>query len=563
MQTAPQQTWLQRFGSFYSTPAATDRPGRQLAFLIGGIVIADLLLWQNYSGITGGLAILIAGLGFGLYHRERFTRRPVYLTLCYLALIAAACCWSATLLPLTLGIVMVPLFAVVAAAPTTHFPESLVFGSVSIAGGGAGLLYNAGEFTRRLRRVNAAGNYGCLAIVLPALAAFLAIVIFGGIFIFANPVVEHLWDALDLHLGDLFPSFGHCCFWVAVAWYLAGAFVPFLPADVLRWLASLPEQLDREAPRQGSRLEALIAIAVLGAVTLLFLAYNLLDANYLWLRAGLPADITYSQYSRQGTAWLTLALLLSTLVIGAATSLRLAFHPWAKCIRLLAYAWAALDLVLAVGVLRRIQLYVAYNGLTALRIVGIVGTLLVIAGLLIMVAKIARQRNLVWIIRRDCLAFAVALVALAAFPSDWVCARFNVHQALHGNSRPLVWLAEQENDLTSEALPALLPLLDHPDTVVRSGIAAYLGTEYRRLSAVIAGDTQAPAPRGLSDYWAHRRLTARQEALLLHGTSDHHQTADCTALYDDEYRHDNPAWREFKDYVRRWRNGSRDSSRDD
>lgn len=541
---APEPSRFEKsFTAIFNPAAGEHSPQRRFGFLIVGVILADFMLYQQLSGITYGLALLIAGFGLLWYYRGSVERRAVSLTLAYLALLAFRCAWQASALPVLLGFLLVPVLAVVCASPLGHLPETFIIGVLSYATGGGGLLLAAAHLRQRLNPDEATGKRSCLWLLLPLLGALLAVIIFGAIFIYANPVLDRAWTYLYDHLGAGFiPSFGHLCFWLLLAWLLAGLLVPCLPPPLIRWLTGLKEKLEPLAWFQGGQLEALTAIAILAAVNCLFLVYNLVDATYLWFKVQLPAGITYSEYARGGATWLTVALYLSTALIGVATSVRLAFHPRAGTIRLLAYVWAMLDLVLAVGVLRRIQLYIAYNGLTPLRITGLLGTLLVITGLLVMLVKLARGQNLVWIVRRYCLAFGVALVILAIVPSDYLCARFNVAMALRGNDRPLVWLVE--HDCSSEGLPALLPLLKHRDPVVRDGIAGFLRHRYARLDPLIRTRFANPGnPPLLADYYAHELLTANRQWFIQAEPGQ------------DEYDR-GPAFRKFEEYVSQWRNGS-------
>lgn len=93
--------------------------------------------------------------------------------------------------------------------------------------------------------------------------------------------------------------------------------------------------------------------------------------------------------------------------------------------------------------------------------------------------KVVRTRNFLWIVRRDFVAFWIALVLLALTPCDLICWRHNVGQVMSGNPRPLALLINQA--MSPEAYPPLLGLLDHPQPWVREGIAAFLGNRGLKL----------------------------------------------------------------------------------
>ena len=165
--------------------------------------------------------------------------------------------------------------------------------------------------------------------------------------------------------------------------------------------------------------------------------------------------------------------MLSTAVIGLIFRKRMNFHPRGRLLRLLAYLWAAQNALLAVGALGRLKLYIDYNGMTHLRIVAIYGILLVAVGLGVVIWKVARARNFLWVVRRDLVALWVTLIVLAVTPADAICWRYNVSQAMAGNIRPLANLTVQH--LSPEAYPALIPLLRHKEKWLSDGIAGYLG----------------------------------------------------------------------------------------
>ncbi|TMQ06288.1 MAG: DUF4173 domain-containing protein, partial [Deltaproteobacteria bacterium] len=154
-------------------------------------------------------------------------------------------------------------------------------------------------------------------------------------------------------------------------------------------------------------------------------------------------------------------------------------HARGRLARGLAYVWAAQNVILAAGTFRRIQMYIAYSGLTQLRIVGIFGTALATLGLAIVVYKLWRRRTMLWVMRRQLDALAIAVAVFIVMPSDDLAMRYNVARIADDQYRPLLHLYEQP--IRDEAVPALLPLLDHPDPVVREGVAVIVAAQRDRL----------------------------------------------------------------------------------
>jgi hypothetical protein len=271
--------------------------------------------------------------------------------------------------------------------------------------------------------------------------------------------------------------------WGFIAWIAAGLIRPVFARSAV---FAEEKQGPIESTTPAGDLGGLTALFVLGAAVLLFFLFNLVDVFYLWGKAALPEGVTYSEYARRGAGWLTFALFAATLLLGLASASFLRGYRGAVVIKGLSFLWILLGLVMALGVLRRIHLYIGYNGLTPLRITGVFGTLITSAGLLVMAVKIAASKNLSWVVRRYIVVFLVGVNAYAVTPEQALSARWNAARAIEGNLAPLAWLFESRevNDnyrISAEALPWLVPLLDHPDPIVAEGMAAYLHDELQHL----------------------------------------------------------------------------------
>lgn len=372
-------------------------------------------------------------------------------------------------------------------------------------------------------------------IIAPALASVLFILIF----IAANPVLEHLAREVSEHLakhlealGKIFTlsrMFTWACWLLVFAALIRPAVVSRTADLTAKWRETLTPRAD-DRPDRG---DYTAAVATLIAVNVLFLAFNGLDSVYLYFKIGLPGNISYSDYSHRGCFWLTIALALSTVVIGTIFREYLNFHPRRKRLHVLSYVWAAQNGILAIGALRRLQMYIGYNGLTRMRIVGIYGVLLVAVGLALMVWKVRRTKSFAWLVRRDLLALWVALIVLALTPRDWVCWKYNVAQAMSGNPRPLTLLHGQP--MSPESFPPLIPLLDYEgkaegdeqgnQQLVREGIRGLLGRQFlqlRRTRWKNWSDWQG------SHAWALRKLEAVR--LRLDTTERHEYSPEEEAL---------------------------------
>jgi uncharacterized protein DUF4153 len=473
----------------------------EVAALIAIVALADLALYQGGGG--AGLAVLFAGVpAILLLASETRTRSPRLAAIsAILALIAARCLWQSSPGAIALGMAMLPAFAIALRMSRSFLPElaasalGSVWGALRQLGGfGAAVA----RWTRPARSLRA----GWAAVYIPAAL----VVVFGAIFAAANPVIQAwLGSAIDLVSGAGWaPSPVRFVFWAGCA---AAAAALLRPA--IRSIAALDARLGAaHISEPGDEVPAAsrLALARNGMIALnaLFLGYNALDAVYLW-GGHAPSGVTHTEYAHAGTAWLTVAFVLSTIVLGAVFRGPIEHHARGRLARGLAYAWAAQNFLLAAGTFRRVAIYIAYSGLTQLRIVGIFGTALATLGLAIVVYKLARQRTMLWVMRRQLDALAVAVAVFIVAPTDDLAMRYNTARIAADQYRPLLHLYEQP--IRPEAVPALLPLLDHPDPVVREGVAVIAAAQRDRLRA---DDARA----GWLDFELsrHRALGALDEA---------------------------------------------------
>ena len=314
--------------------------------------------------------------------------------------------------------------------------------------------------------------------------------VFAGVFALANPVVAHGLDVACTAIASVvaFPSPLRIFFW---AISLVAAFALLRPAIRLAQ-GSEAAVADGEA----TPTSLLVARNALGALNVLFFLYNALDAACLWSGAT-PAGMTTQKYAHAGAFWLTIALVMCTGVVGVMFRGPLSHDARAKTSRTLAYVWMAQGLVLALGTYRRIAIHIAHSGLSDLRIVGITGTTLVVAGVVAVALKLHRRHTFTWLVRRQLDAFALALVLYAVFPTHLVSARVNVARIEGGEYAPVLHMFRQSQQPESAA--ELLPLLQHKDLRVRQGVAALLETEQKSLAAGV----------GQQGSWRERDVASR------------------------------------------------------
>lgn len=442
----------------------------------GAIAVAvDIALFSREGLSVGGfgLALLFVVLPGALALAARARRTSVRLAVIVglLAAVAARCAYDPTTGTLLAGLALLVIFTLTLRARRTFLPEAMVSALSAVSK----LPSRVGAAFAGLQRIAARTRVGKIS-VLPIVIPLALSGVFAGVFALANPVVAHGLDVACKAVASVvaFPSPLRIFFW---ALSLVGAFALLRPA--IRLAKGSETAVDAG---EATPTSLLVARNALGALNVLFFLYNALDAACLWSGAT-PAGMTTQSYAHAGAFWLTLALVMCTGVVGVMFRGPLSHDARAKTARTLAYVWMAQGLVLALGTYRRIAIHIAHSGLSDLRIVGITGTTLVVAGVVAVALKLHRRHTFTWLVRRQLDAFALALVLYAVFPTHLVSARVNVARIEGGEYAPVLHMFRQSQQPESAA--ELLPLLEHKDVRVRQGVAALLEQEQKSLSASV------------------------------------------------------------------------------
>jgi hypothetical protein len=206
-------------------------------------------------------------------------------------------------------------------------------------------------------------------------------------------------------------------------------------------------------------------------VIALFAVYLVFEFATLWFHK-FRKGFYYSGYAHQGAAWLTLALALATLVLSLILRGRILSDPRLSRLRRLAWIWSMENLLLAVAVYHRLYIYIRFNGMTRMRTVGIFGISCVVAGFILVVWKIARNRDFVWLLRRHLWALALTAYLYTLWPVDTIVHGYNVRRILSGDPAPSVQISV--HPISSEGVLSLLPLVECDDEIIREGVRALL-----------------------------------------------------------------------------------------
>jgi hypothetical protein len=450
-----------------------DPPPRSLEFLglFGIVALADLAIYRG-GGYAGWAAVLAAApvlLFIGAAHRR--PRPSAFLLGAMLVLLAARLVWCGSVIETAVGLAVLPCFAIAVAGFVPYLSDSLIFTLQIVYHGGRGVAaYGRGllQFGRRFAPATA------IAIVVPLVIG----AAFSLLFVLANPdlvrsvseTLSQWFEQIRKWLIEFSPD--ECVFlfvtaWITVALLRARVGAEPVPREVADTAVSRSALLADVAPRPLylAWRNSLIVVTVIYGLYLVF------EFHTLWFRE-FPQGFYYSGYAHEGAAWLTIALALATSILSLIFRGRILNDQRVIGLQRLAWLWSAENLLLAAAVYNRLLIYVGFNGMTRMRILGFYGVSAVVVGFLLVVVKIIRRHNFAWLLQRHLWTLGIATYLYALTPLDYLAMRYNVSRILAGHLAPAVQISEQP--ISNEGLLVLWSLLACPDPEVKDGVAALL-----------------------------------------------------------------------------------------
>ncbi len=450
---------------------------REIAAVLLWVLVADVTLYRAV-GFAGPAVFYVAAAAILWLGRRRGRLHPSWkLVAALLACVSLrlACCGSLWLL--VIGSVLLLAFAMALAGAVPLVLEVIAFTGQVIVGAGRRL--SAVHVPQSLRTVNRSSHGGHAALLFP----LAAVAVFGSLFVLANPdllsLVSERMQAMAQAAFDWVFTFSplEMAFWAVAGWLGLGLMRPAGP------LALIGPSVEADAPTTSGQPAPLYAAIrnMLVSVIALFAMYLVFEFSTLWFRQ-FPAGFYYAGYAHQGALWLTIALALATATLSFALGQTTSRDPRRSLLIRLAWIWSIENFLLAAAVYNRLAIYVGYNGMTRMRIIGIFGVTAVVIGFLLVIYKITQSRSFWWLVRAQLLALALVIIAHSIFPVDYVVHRYNVARVMKGDLRPAVQIAVKPMDTTG--FLTLFPLLEHDDPIIRSGIQAMLRQQRRRLEGI-------------------------------------------------------------------------------
>ena len=270
----------------------------------------------------------------------------------------------------------------------------------------------------------------------------------------ANPLIETWLNAIDLKAWLSRLSVLRLLFWsvtLCVVW-------PFVYLKWIRkpppalWVSESEPMATDEAPSELFGAAAILRSLLL--FNLLFAVQSGLDVVYLWGGVALPDGLTYAAYAHRGAYPLIATALL------AAGFVLAAMRPGGPAerlpvIRTLVFCWVAQNVMLVVSSMLRLDLYVEIYSLTYWRIAAFIWMLLVAAGLILIVARIAFDRSNSWLVQMNLATLALLACICAFINFPYVIAAYNVDHSKEMSGNGLALDVSYLVGLGPQAVPAI------------------------------------------------------------------------------------------------------------
>jgi hypothetical protein len=304
----------------------------------------------------------------------------------------------------------------------------------------------------------------------PLILPVTAVLLFGLLFIWANPVLENFATSFDG--GSLFTvlTIDRLMLWAftgMIVWSLLRASAIYLPKGA----GYEADKVDGRIVRLFSVHSVLIALILCNAI---FALQNGLDLTYLWAGETLPNGLTHAQYAHRGAYPLILTALLAGAFVLVALR-RGAPSEHDTRIRALIYFWLAQNVFLVASAMLRTLNYIEDYSLTFLRMSALIWMGLVAFGFVLIVARILMARSGRWLINGNALAAVGVLYAMAFVDLSGFIASYNVRHAgdIGGRGQTL------DMPYLASLGPAALPAFDWYIARMRDRPPAYTARLFR------------------------------------------------------------------------------------
>ncbi|WP_010583698.1 DUF4153 domain-containing protein [Schlesneria paludicola] len=444
------------------------------------IVLADVTIYNGHGYAGQALLLAVTPLLIALGGRQRRVGWQTVIVTLLTWGVAARLLWCGSELAFAIGLVLLGCVSISLNSGKIYLLEVIRFLGLLVPAGGAGMVAYDRWVKSVLRYwVGVPTFTRLLTLLMPPIAGL----IFLTIFVLANPdIVKLVSDQLaeltrtfQTWVSDFIGSPSRILFWLGTAWLAVGLLRPLLPTD-----ARFDSISGQHSTMAGAEAELYFAFRnTIQLLIVLFAAYLGFEFWTMWFRT-FPPKFHFSGYAHEGAAWLTVALALATIMLSAIFRGPMMHDPRMPFLRRLAMIWAFENLALALAVYNRLSIYIGFNGMTRMRVVGLLGISAVVAGFVLVVIKMWRGHNFAWVIRMQLMAVAFAFYLYAVAPVDYWVMSYNVRQIMAGNLAPSVQISHHPT--STEGMLMLFPLLGCPDPIIREGVAELLVDAHAELN---------------------------------------------------------------------------------
>jgi hypothetical protein len=447
-----------------------------LSLLGAGVVVTALADWLFYLRAPGiSVVIFVAALCIAalLTNPVRASRTELAVAIAILAALLIPAIEDFGLLSLVFAVAGACVFALVATGwPARPAVQRLTDVGWMIVSGPFRLAADLGCAVHEVKQRDIAKHSGNW------LVAWIVPIGLGGLFLLlfsqANPLIERWLTSVDTPHWKNF-DLSRLLFWLAVialTW-------PFLQVRIggkptMQYIMDALESELSPAPPPSAQSPAAAVTAALAATVsahgplfgrtailrslvlfnALFAVQSALDVTYLWGGLALPAGLTYASYAHRGAYPLMVTALMAGAFVLAAMQAGTCIAR-SRLVRALVFLWIGQNVLLVLSSMLRLDLYVEIYSLTEWRCAAFVWMLLVVAGLILIVARIVLDRTNRWLVWANVAVLTLTLYMCSLTDFHGTIAHFNVTHSreIAGKGQPadMTYLC----GLGPAALPAL------------------------------------------------------------------------------------------------------------
>lgn len=241
--------------------------------------------------------------------------------------------------------------------------------------------------------------------------------VFAGIMIVANPILDQWISKLMVDQSLALPSVDRVLFWII----LVPLIWPFLRLERLR-PSSSAATIERRAFGKVWYLTGRSVTRALVLFNVIFAVQTLSDVAILWGDVALPEGMTYAQYAHRGAY----PLLFAALLAGGFALLAQPFLQGRPVLRVLLLLWISQTALLVGSSMLRLDLYIDVYGLTRMRFLAFIWMAVIGGGLILMLWQTIRGFGPGWLMSRAGELALIATYAVALINVDGLLARHNL-----------------------------------------------------------------------------------------------------------------------------------------